>query len=127
MTKEEFIPTVLERDGIAVCPGGRLHFKIDALTSMEVTREYLVECVQIRSKHEQEIRDLESAVNAREPAKFLPQALKELDARGELARELCGDGAVGKVMWGQAQAYSDSAALLRAYLPKSTAKGAFTE
>lgn len=95
-------------------------------TLMQVTVGYLTECVQIRAKHEQEIRDLESAVNAREPAKFLPIVIKELDSRGNEAGKLRSEGEAGKIMWGQAQAYRDSAALIRSYLP-STAKGAFTE
>lgn len=81
-----------------------------------VDEEWLNRAFEDLPRLKSELESAQRQINAREPVKWVEEAAKELEARGNEASTLKSDSAAGKIMWGQAQAYRDAAALIRSYV-----------
>ncbi len=108
----------IEADGVAISPDGNLCLRDgEAMHSAwhSSSVKTWVETLAERNRLKWEVADLKRDINAREPHRFIADAIAELEKRATEAGALRGDGGAGKVMWGQAQAYRDAIALLKTY------------
>lgn len=83
---------------------------------MQATPEAWVKALRESNAIALERWGFELRINAREPERWVEEATTELSKRGNEADALKSDSAAGKIMWGQAQAYRDAAALIRSYV-----------
>lgn len=85
-----------------------------------VDKQALYKIFEENEKLKWSLEDMTSAVNAREPDRFLADAIATLERRSRDAATMAAVGGLaGGIMSGQRQAYADAAALLReAITPK---------
>lgn len=104
-------------DRIGFTDDGQLVLKEDEASNLcrMAPIELWCEAMQKKYTYETELETLQHRINSREPDRFLPKAIAELEERAKEANSLRGEGVAGKIMWGQAQAYRDAIALLQSY------------
>jgi hypothetical protein len=113
-------PTDWLIDGVGMNASGQLvirHGPADGAALCRVANpETWLEAIARSYEVENKLSDMERQINARQPDRFLPKAIVELEKRGAEAEALRGEGAAGKIMCGQSQAYRDAAAFLRSLI-----------
>ncbi len=109
------------KDGVGISEDGHVMLRSGAVgENQEIcwgyTKQFIISELDRIGVLEAQIRILTQEANRKDPSRFIEEAIAEMEKRGAEASGMRGDGAAGKIMWGQAQAYRDCVSYVKSFI-----------